>query len=204
MSDSGKPYNPLDTPNIAESLARETLTRTPTPIADLQPFAGAGIYALYYIGNFPPYQRLARANRTDDFSQPIYVGKAVHAGARKGIISTTLRTPLHKRLREHRESLQSARNLDIADFHFRHLVTEDLFIPLGESLLINRFQPLWNTLIDGFGNHNPGKGRYKGQQPRWDVLHPGRGWAANLQPRTENSAAIERDVIQYLAQRIDP
>nr|WP_296905928.1 Eco29kI family restriction endonuclease [Polaromonas sp.] len=28
-------------------------------------------------------------------------------------------------------------------------------------LLIANFAPIWNTLIDGFGNYDPGNGRYR-------------------------------------------
>ncbi len=31
-----------------------------------------------------------------------------------------------------------------------------------------------NKIIDGFGNHDPGKGRYNQLRSRWDKLHPGR------------------------------
>ena len=36
---------------------------------------------------------------------------------------------------------------------------------LGESLLIAKFAPIWNKLIDGFGNHDPDKGRYGARVP---------------------------------------
>lgn len=48
---------------------------------DLSPFKGAGIYAIYYEGDFPPYAPISRKTETEI---PIYVGKAVPAGARKG------------------------------------------------------------------------------------------------------------------------
>jgi hypothetical protein len=88
--------------------------------------------------------------------------------------------------------------LGIKDFHCRFLVVDDIWIPLGESLLIAKFSPVWNSLIDGFGNHDPGKGRYEGMRPRWDVLHPGRTWAGKCQPRKESLAEIQRDVETYL------
>ncbi|MFZ0932134.1 MAG: Eco29kI family restriction endonuclease, partial [Syntrophobacteraceae bacterium] len=47
-----------------------------------------------------------------------------------------------------------------------------------EASLIRKFQPLWNTIIDGFGNHTPGEGRFNQAKSGWDVLHPGRAWAA--------------------------
>ena len=49
-----------------------------------------------------------------------------------------------------------------------------------EAQLIRRFSPLWNSVVDGFGNHDPGKGRYEQARSEWDVLHPGRPWAERL------------------------
>jgi hypothetical protein len=31
-----------------------------------------------------------------------------------------------------------------------------------------------DAAVDGFGNHDPGKGRYKQARSDWDVIHPGR------------------------------
>jgi len=73
-----------------------------------------------------------------------------------------------------------ASNLSLEDFHCRYLVVDDIWIPLAESLLIEMFSPLWNLVIDGFGNHAPGAGRYNQQKSPWDVLHPGRAWAEKL------------------------
>ncbi|NBR59889.1 MAG: Eco29kI family restriction endonuclease, partial [Opitutaceae bacterium] len=72
--------------------------------------------------------------------------------------------------------------------------------PLGESLLIARFSPVWNLLVDGFGNHDPGRGRYNGLVPKWDVLHPGRAWAKRCRPRTETASQITAEVSAWLAQ----
>jgi len=46
--------------------------------------------------------------------------------------------------------------------------------------MIRKYNPLWNSHIDGFGNHDPGKGRYEQAKSEWDVLHPGRVWADRL------------------------
>jgi hypothetical protein len=99
---------------------------------------------------------------------------------------------------QHTKSIEEASNLDIADFHCRYLIVDDIWIPLGESLLIAKFNPLWNKLIDGFGNHDPGKGRHAGLRPRWDVLHPGRSWAKWCQPRDETAEQIIREARDYL------
>ncbi len=133
---------------------------------------------------------------------PIYVGKAVPAGARMGgDLGSSPGKVLQKRLKEHADSIRAAENLSIDDFHCRFLVVDDIWIPLGESLIIARFTPVWNSLIDGFGNHNPGKGRHAGMRPRWDVLHPGRSWAMNLADRPEKAKDIEDDAATYLRER---
>ncbi len=90
-------------------------------------------------------------------------------------------------------------NLDLADFSCRHLVVEDIWIPLGEALLIERFQPLWNVVVDGFGNHDPGAGRHSGQRPLWDVVHPGRPWAGKLRENTRPLPAILDSIARSLA-----
>lgn len=193
------PFNPLDKKNLGASVAEALLSKEPHSLGDLPPFEGAGIYAIYYTGDFKAYEPLARLNRNERFLWPIYVGKAVPAGARMGAsLVLAAGKVLHKRLKEHAESVKAAENLNIQDFHCRFLVVDDIWIPLGESLIIARFTPLWNSLIDGFGNHNPGKGRHAGMRPRWDVLHPGRAWAMDLAQRPETQAGIAQDAATYL------
>lgn len=215
MSD---PYNPLAMDNIAENIVTALLRTDPTPLDSMESakFAGAGIYALYYTGDFPAYQLVARANQDGAWAQPIYVGKAIPEGGRKGTkkpavvteIETQVKAPktttaLRKRLAEHRGSVVAAENLDIADFACRWLVIEPIWIPLGETLLITRYAPVWNRLIDGFGNHDPGAGRRSGMVPRWDVLHPGRPWAPLFASRPETADHISTDASEYLRARID-
>ncbi len=193
------PFNPLDKKHLGESVGQAMLRGRVVPLAALERFDGAGIYAIYYTGSFHAYTTLSAANQQDRFLAPIYVGKAVPKGARKGgSLDLPPGTVLFERLNDHRKSIEAASNLDLNDFHCRYLVVEDIWIPLGESLLISKFSPVWNQLIDGFGNHDPGKGRHAGQKPRWDVLHPGRGWADRLQPRQETSEQIATEAIDYL------
>jgi hypothetical protein len=199
MSRIGR-YNPLDTRNLGRSVAEAMLERTPQPLGALSRFDGAGIYAIYYIGSFPAYFPIAQQNKDGKFALPIYVGKAVAPGARKGNVGVgpTEGPYLFGRLVEHADSIRAAKNLQIRDFFCRYLVVDDIWIPLGESLLIAKFVPVWNRQIDGFGNHDPGSGRYRGMRPRWDVLHPGRAWAERCAPRTENSQQIAVEVKAYL------
>jgi hypothetical protein len=193
------PFNPLDKRNLGASVAEAMLAGRVYPLGNLPEFKGAGIYAIYYAGGFAPYREIARRNK-EAKTCPIYVGKAVPEGARKGggSISETGGKPLFNRLSEHAKSILSAANLSINDFTCRFIVVDDIWIPLGESLLIARYSPVWNSLVDGFGNHDPGSGRYNGMRPRWDVLHPGRGWAAKCRERPETATDIARDIESYL------
>lgn len=199
------PFNPLAKRHLGESVGQAMLRQPVIPISELQVFDGAGIYAIYYSGKFPGYEAIASRNKDNIFNAPIYVGKAVPKGARKGgDLEANPGRVLYSRLTQHTRSIEEASNLDVADFHCRYLLVDDIWIPLGESLLIAKFDPLWNKLIDGFGNHDPGKGRHAGLRPRWDVLHPGRSWADRCQPREETAKQIIREARDYLRNNPPP
>ena len=175
------PYNPLDKLNLGSSIAQALLETDPLPFPEATNLRGAGVYAIYYTGDFPPYAPIAAQNR-DTLRQPIYVGKAIPKGGRKGGLAPAMAvgTALRDRLRQHAASINQAPNLQLADFQFRSLVVDDIWIPLGENMLIEQFQPIWNVVIDGFGNNTPGKGRLSQRKSSWDVLHPGRKFAEKL------------------------
>lgn len=193
------PFNPLDKRNLGENVCQAMLRQSPIPFGELDRFSGAGIYAIYYVGKFSAYQTISVENRKGRFNTPIYVGKAVPKGARKGgDLGADPGNDLYSRLKQHEKSIEYAENLVVADFYCRYLVVDDIWIPLAESLLIAMFNPLWNKLIDGFGNHDPGKGRHLGLRPRWDVLHPGRPWADKCAPRSETGKQIIREIKDFL------
>ena len=197
------PFNPLDKRHLGESVGLAMLRRPTTPLKNLVSFEGAGIYAVYYTGAFPAYAPMTERNRDGRFEAPIYVGKAVPKGARKGgDLDANPGKVLYNRLSQHARSIEEATNLDLEDFFCRYLVVDDIWIPLGESLLLAKYSPIWNTLIDGFGNHDPGKGRHAGLRPRWDVLHPGRPWAERCQPRSETPDQIAREAKEYLVSMV--
>ena len=194
-----QPYNPLDKKNLGNSVAEAMLQQAIYPLGALSEFQGAGVYAIYYTGTFPAYERLSFSNQGKQFASPIYVGKAVPSGARKGNYDEASPTKaLYKRLCEHASSIVMSSNLDIRDFYCRFLVVDDIWIPLGESLLIAKFSPIWNKLIDGFGNHDPGSGRYNQLRSKWDTLHPGRTWAEKCRKRDDSPESIAEEIRAYL------
>lgn len=180
---------------------RELLGQPCGPLPPGTRFNGAGIYAIYYLGPFPVYDRVARHNQ-QECAMPIYVGKAIPLGGRKGVrlVAGNTGAPLYNRLTEHADSIRAATNLELDHFRCRYLVVEELFIELAERSLIQTYKPVWNACLDGFGNHDPGSGRYSGQLPGWDTVHPGRGWAAKMQKPSKNTADEWQAVIRdYLA-----
>lgn len=194
-------YNPLDLDNLGTSVVNALLSTDPHPMDSVPSFGGAGIYAIYYQGDFPAYAPLAQVNRDGGWRLPIYVGKAIPAGGRRGLSVATSTRSLSARLRQHASSIDEATNLSVQDFSARWLVVESIWIPLGESLLISRYRPVWNALVDGFGNHNPGRGRISGLGSRWDTIHPGRSWASNFRARPESASDIEAEALEYLRAR---
>jgi len=102
-------------------------------------------------------------------------------------------------LSEHAGSIDETRNLDLVDFKCRFLIVDDIWIPLGEALLIETFRPVWNLLVDGFGHHDQGKARRGQMKSSWDTLHPGRPWAEKVERRNVKSAEeIAKEVVTYL------
>jgi hypothetical protein len=195
-----EPYNPLEKSRLGASVAEAVLNQPIAPLPPSESFEGAGIYAIYYTGNFRAYLPIAQRNRGGRWASPIYVGKAVPPGARRGGygLGEAAGDVLWKRLREHAESIQQVENLELGDFHCRYLIVDDIWIPLGESLLISMFMPLWNQALDGFGNHDPGRGRHGQQRSYWDTVHPGRPWAANLQSNSRNAETILLETSKFL------
>ena len=200
-----EPYNPLAKANLGESVADALLGAGVIPLAETAAMAGGGVYAIYYSGALHAYWPIAERNADGRFEQPIYVGKAVPKGARKGGLTfdAARGMALRDRLRQHAGSIDEAANLELRDFHFRALVVDDIWIPLGENVLIEKFQPLWNRVIDGFGNKDPGARRATQYRSSWDVLHSGRAFAEKLAANPLTVLRITKRIELYFAGRLE-
>jgi hypothetical protein len=166
--------------SFLESMPLEKMpeARKADPLLQLAFESGAGIYAIYYFGDFKHYRKISGSN------VPIYVGKAVIPGSRTARVAARTNEKLVlKRILEHGRSIADAKNLNATDFQFKYLVLQDTAAHLVQSMeshIISCYQPLWNGIVDGFGNHDPGKGRYNQAVSQWDLLHPGRAWVKKL------------------------
>lgn len=178
-----------------------------TPICKFPPkkkFAGAGVYALYYIGKTGLYGKFGQEINREEYRLPIYIGKAEPAGWRQSRSVDTEKTSnkLFERLSQHARNVASARSLSLDDFVCRLMIFEGpvtAMIASVEAALIAMHRPLWNSVIDGFGNHNPGKKRFTGMITQWDALHPGREWAKKMLGETPDVKMLNRRVKDYLA-----
>ena len=182
-----------------------------TPVVDLptsEQFFGTGVYAIYYIGQYELYAEIGKRNRIE-FAQPIYVGKAVPRGWRQARVTNSdanKSTELYTRLKEHSRSIDQVENLNGNDFTCRFMILEGAesnLIGTVEAALIRYYFPIWNTEIDGFGNHDPGSGRYNQAKSNWDILHPGRPWADKCLGETPPVNKVKEKVAVYFTSKRD-
>lgn len=177
-----------------------------TPVHTLPPpekFSGTGVYAIYYIGKNKIYEKYAELNRLA-YTKPIYVGKAVPSGWRQARIydrAGKQANELYRRLGEHSKNINHGQGLESCDFMCRFMIFEDAgsdMIGTIEASLIKLNMPLWNTVLDGFGNHDPGKGRYQQANSDWDVIHPGREWTKKCKGPPRKKEEIINDIMDHV------
>jgi hypothetical protein len=171
---------------ITAAVALVGQPKLPLSEATAQSFLGSGVYALYYRGAFDVYRPLAATEH------PIYVGKADPA---KGTARSSREQGdrLAKRLSEHRRSIErAASTLSVTDFDYRYLTVATGHQTAAESALIQLFRPIWNSetkLLFGIGKHGDSATTRGNKRSPWDVLHPGRQWAADT--ALEDSKSLE-------------
>jgi hypothetical protein len=169
-------FDPLSLKSLQEVL-RERLEQVEPDVFPPSDFLGAGVYALYYVGNFDLYAPL----RDSDCRVPIYVGKAEAGNSSYGEPADPNDFQLIKRIQKHADSVgEAGETLDIADFRCRYLRLDDAWIVLAERALLRDYRPVvWNTVMPGFGANAPGSDRQNARSI-WDTIHPGRPRAGRL------------------------
>lgn len=176
-----------------------------TPVHTLPPperFKGTGVYALYYTGRQGIYTKYGKLNRLS-YDYPIYIGKAVPKGWRQARLADKPEDQsdeLFSRLRQHSNSVKMVSGIEVRDFMCRFVIFEDAgsdMIGTIEAALIKLHRPLWNMSLDGFGNHDPGSGRYKQAMSDWDVLHEGRSWAKRCKGPANSIKTVTANVAAH-------
>lgn len=183
-------FDPTSPDVAAWTVVLALLGQERVPLANVVPEYGAGVYALYYLGDHPDY---ASVKRTET---PIYVGKADPARGATADVRTHGAT-LSGRLLDHRRQIKFATTygatrpnelteaglypLLLEDFECRKLVCAPGVQLTAEARLINLFRPIWNSDFNvAYGVSKHGDRQRKHPKSPWDVLHPGREWATGL------------------------
>jgi len=189
-------YNPLNVGELGKSVARALMAYQSCSLPLDESIEGGGVYTLHYRGALKAY-----AGMSD--REPIYVGKADLPGKRQGQSGASgsfKARSLNQRITKHAETISSARNLRVSDFRCRWLVLDPIWVGLTEQVLIAEYRPIWNVIVDGFGNNDPGKGRRKQKRSQWDTIHPGREWAEKLDPNADAARIIWARIKQHRIQ----
>lgn len=179
-------FEPSDPRLIGHFVALALLARDRRPLARGRKFYGAGVYAIYYTGDFEPYTPISGTET------PIYVGKADPPVGARTVVEQE--TKLWSRLDEHRKSIEKGAGLDIADFECRALAVQSGFQAAAENHLIRVFQPLWNNemrIMFGIGKHGDSAETRSNKRSPWDTLHPGRRWAEGNEPGRSREEILE-------------
>lgn len=116
-----------------------------TPVCKFPPdekFAGAGVYALYYIGKTGIYAKFGQEINREEYKLPIYVGKAEPT---RGCDSDR---DLDGQFRILRTEIIKKSGLRLKDFRVRCLERRNCSIcrEVG-AFMRRRYRPIWNRLM---------------------------------------------------------
>ncbi len=189
-------FDPTE-PNTAGRIVALTLVaQQRNSLKELPEFYGAGVYAIYYKGDFAPYKPLS------GIEHPIYVGKAdpEDPSAKEPVAQGK---KLFGRLNDHRKNIEKASSsLRIEDFDCRFLVVQTGFQKSAEDYLINFFKPIWNSeqkIAFGLGKHGDSSTTRGNKRSPWDTLHPGRTWAESTTEDQKPKDAILKEINAHFA-----
>lgn len=177
-----------------------------TPVCELPPprFTGSGVYAIYCTAKKGIYERYGNRVNRMGYNVPIYVGKAVPKGwrqSRTAGVETDNGSALRSRLVHHSKTILAVDNLNLEDFACRFMIfsggSVDM-IAAVEAALIAEYTPLWNAVIDGFGNNDPGGRRMGGIVPKWHILHKGVKWASRMTGQRADVRHVQKSVMDYM------
>ena len=175
-------------PETAGRLVALALVEQPRlPLSKVGKMYGSGVYAIYYSGDHPAYSRIAGTET------PIYVGKADPAEP-EARDARAQGPRLTGRLEDHKRMIRTVANyarehpsddnppLDLDHFAYRRLVVATNAQLVAENHLIGIFRPVWNSDMNvcwGISKHGDAAETRGNKRSPWDVLHPGRKWAAS-------------------------
>jgi hypothetical protein len=191
-------FDPGNPSLVGRFVALALLAQPRRLLSSISNFYGAGVYSLYYMGNFEPYKPLSGNEH------PIYVGKVDPLDA-MAKTPTEQGKKLTDRLNEHRKNIEKAQNdvsatLILADFECRFLVVQSGLQTAAENYLINLYKPIWNSetgICYGLGKHGDDATTRANQRSPWDTMHPGRAWAAKSIKDAKSVKVIRHEIKEH-------
>lgn len=166
-------FDPAEPRLIGHFVALALISQERVRLDAIEPFYGAGVYALYYTGPEGVYAPISGTET------PIYVGKADPPVGATSVVEQE--TKLYGRLNEHRKNIDKVAGIDLTDFECRALAVQSGYQAAAENHLINLFRPIWNNetkILFGLGKHGDSATTRANNKSPWDTIHPGRAWAA--------------------------
>lgn len=195
-------FDPLSTAELTAIICRKFEEQPSYDITTIPEFEGSGLYSIYYEGDSEAlYLPLA------PYKIPVYVGSAQSHNSATGR-GVQQRRPLWTRVKQHGKSILEG-GLDGSDFAVRLLLLPDVHIDLGENGLRVGYQPIWNSVLTGFGSHEQGPTTRKSKRSKWDTVHSGRSRSFGESNRDRDAllalaeAKIAEQVLAY-QKRTDP
>ena len=184
VMDPESSFEPGNPDTVGRLVVIALLAQDRIPLSEIRPTYGSGVYALYYVGDHPAYAEIAHTET------PIYVGKA-DPDEPRAATPREQGVRLFGRLADHRDAIREvevfghenglAEPLKVADFECRRLVCATNAQLVAERRLIDIFRPAWNAetkICFGLSKHGDNAQIRRNKKSPWDVIHPGRGWAA--------------------------
>ncbi|PFX22791.1 putative RNA-directed DNA polymerase from transposon BS [Stylophora pistillata] len=108
-----------------------------------------GVYSIYYVGKKPLYEGLVKPS----IAEPIYVGMS--------------KTSISVRLKDHLGKINRAKDLKVRDFIVRFMTVDNKhYAPCIEGMLIEHFNPIWNSETVGISFGNAGS-----RESDWNKYH---------------------------------
>jgi hypothetical protein len=205
-------FDPADPKVVGRMVALALIAQHRVPLRSVAPTYGSGVYAIYYNGDHPLYERISGTET------PIYVGKADPAD-REASTPREQGSKLTSRLLEHAGTIATVEDyfdqtnpphvaaIRLDDFTCRRLVCATNAQLVAEKQLIAKFWPIWNADTKacwGMSKHGDSAKTRANKRSPWDVVHPGRQWALDdslVDSLTESE--VEERISETLA-RVPP
>jgi hypothetical protein len=204
-------FDPGNPDTVGRLVVIALMAQDRVPLLEIRPTYGSGVYAIYYTGPHPAYAEISGTET------PIYVGKAdpdeprAAAPREQGV-------RLFGRLTDHRGAIKEvqdyadqngfADSLRVTDFECRRLVCATNAQLVAERYLIDIFKPAWNAetkICFGISKHGDNAQTRRNKKSPWDVLHPGRAWAAASEVRAGMTAGtIITKLTAHFAAQVPP